>query len=357
MRFESPIWFFAFAAVALGVVALTVLRQSGMLARPALLFANIAPLRRQAPTWRTRLRRLPGVLRIAALSLLILALARPQLGRSDSVITSEGIDIVLAVDTSRSMLAEDFGDGRTRLDHVVDVMGDFVEKRTNDRIGIVSFGKNAYTRCPMTLDHGLLERFLTRVLIEWERAVDGCNRKEATQRNPRFTPQEEDVLGTAVGDGLVMAVSRLEESDAKSKVVILLSDGASNSGVTLPGPAAELAAQLGVKVYTIGAGSNRLVPVAFYNRAGQKVKTSTRFEMDEETLRDIADKTGGRYFHASDRDGLERDYEEIDRLERVELKSKDFREWDERFAPWALAALAVLVLELLLAATVLRTLP
>lgn len=356
MRFESPLWFFALAAVALGGVAIVVLRQSGLMARPAILFANLAPLRRQSPTLRTRLRHLPALLRVVALGLLVTALARPQLGRSDSVVTSEGIDIVLAVDTSGSMAAEDFGEGRTRLDHVVEVMREFIVKRPADRIGIVAFGRNAYTRCPLTLDQELLDRFLNRVLSEWERAVDSANRKTA-KGDDRLTPREANLNGTAIGDGIVMSVSRLEESDAKSRVVVLLSDGKSNAGDTLPGPAAELAGQLGVKVYTIGAGANRRAPIAGYDRLGRPVKRAMRSEFDEATLKNIAETTGARYFHADSRERLDEIYGEIDRFERVELKSKDFREWDEKFMPWALAALGVLLLEALLAATVLRTLP
>ena len=237
-------------------------------------------------------------------------------------------------------------------------MREFAKKRPSDRIGIVSFGRNAYTRCPMTLDHALLEKFLEGVLRDWERAADSLSRKRATKgQSVETTPQEDDLQGTALGDGLVMAVSRLDESDAKSKIVILLSDGSSNSGETQPGPAGELASQLDVKVYTVGAGSNRPAPVATYNRLGQPVKRAMRFELDETTLREIAETTEGKYFHAQNRERLEEVYDEIDRLERVELKSKDFREWDEKFMPWALAALAVFLLETLLAATVLRTLP
>lgn len=356
MRFETPAWFFASAAVVLGGVAIGVLRQSGMMPRPAILFANLAPLKKQGATWRTRLRRLPGALRMAALILLIVALARPQIGRSDSVVTSEGIDIVLAVDTSGSMAAEDFGESRTRLDHVVDVIHEFIERRPADRIGLVAFGRNAYTRCPLTLDHDLLDRFLERVLREWERAVDSSNRKQAKGRDD-FSPREANLTGTAIGDGIVMSVSRLEESDAKSRVVVLLSDGTSNAGDTQPQAAADLASQLDVKVYAIGAGTNSVAPVARYDRLGRPVKVASRSSFDEKALQDIADTTGARYFHASSRERLGEIYEEIDRLERVELKSRDFREWDERFMPWALAALGVFMLELLLSATILRSLP
>lgn len=356
MRFEAPLWFVAAAAVLAGLFYLHRRGRRAGAAVPAILFANLDVLAKQAPTWRVKLVRKLWILPLLAMLLMIAALARPQSGRSDSVVLSEGIDIMLIVDTSGSMAAMDFGDQKTRIWHAKEVMKQFVKGRSSDRIGLVSFGMHAYLRCPMTLDYGLLEGFFENVHSEWERAFES-GAKKASQRNARLTPQERDQQATAVGDGLVAALARLDESPSKSRVVVLLTDGESNAGETEPLVAADLAKSMGVKVYTIGAGSNQRAPVMAYDAFGRKVVAYQVFPIDEKTLTEMANRTGGRYFPVRDRRSLEATFEEIDKLERSELKVKDYREWDELFQPLAFAALALLCLHALLAQTILRTTP
>ncbi len=357
MRFESPYWFGALAVLALGILVRLVYKQAGLRRRPAILFSNMPPMMRQAATWRMKTKKAFGLVRILALTAIIVALARPQIGRADTVVTSEGIDIILAVDTSGSMRGEDFGGNKTRLEHVAEVMQEFVAGRRDDRIGIVSFGKYAYTRCPLTLDHELVSDFLGQIVKDWLAANDSSLRKQAGLIQAPLTPREEDLGGTAIGDGLMAAVGRLEESDAKSKVVILLSDGEQTAGEATPEDAASIAKKFGVKVYSVGAGSDRACLITAYNRLGHKVKVREQYRVDEATLKGIAEATAGAYFHASDREGLERVYQAIDELERSNIETKDYHEWNERFMPWAWAALFLLLGEAILAATLFRTIP
>ncbi|MCA9322713.1 MAG: VWA domain-containing protein, partial [Planctomycetes bacterium] len=349
MRLESPYWLVAAALVALAV-ALRLALGLAHGSRPALLFSRIPEVLRSSPTWRTRLHGAFGIVRILVLLGLIFALSRPQEGRTDSVITSDGIDIMLVVDTSQSMIAEDFGKDRTRLDHVVEVMREFVERRPDDRIGLVSFGRYAYTRCPMTLDHGLLSDFLEQLHEDWAATADSLARKTA-RRGAELTPAEEDLTGTAIGDGLIGAISRLQKSDAKSRIIILLSDGESNAGETTPDAAAELAARFGIKVYTVGAGSNGNVYVTVYDNFGRRRKQATSFRLDEATLKKIAETTKGEYFPARDRNALEETFKDIDRLERSEIETRDYREWEERFPLWAWLALGLLLFEFIMRST------
>lgn len=359
MRFEAPIWFAAVAVLLLGAFLVRLARRKGSRVNPSVLFSNVDAIEKMKPTWRTRGVKLLVVADVIALILLVVALARPQKGRSDSEVTTEGIDIVLVVDTSSSMAAEDFGGDKTRLAHVVEVMKDFIDKRTSDRIGIVSFATHAYTRCPMTLDYGLLDDIGDYIHQEWQRAYDGMSKKFALEgQNARLTPSERDISGTAIGDGLVAAMARLENSKAKSKVIVLLTDGEQTAGEAEPSASAELAKSLGIKVYTIGAGSNGVVPVRTFDRFRGWVRRMTdQFRIDDRVLKEIAETTGGRYFAARDRQSLEDGYAEISRLERSEIKVKDYREWDERFEPLAYAALCLLFLHAALANTILRTIP
>jgi Ca-activated chloride channel homolog len=357
MRFDAPWWFAAALMVLAGAAWIVAQMRRGRRSEPAVLFSNVEALAATKPTWRIAGARALGALNVLVLLVLIAALARPQKGKSDSIVYSEGVDIVLVVDTSGSMAAQDFGQGRTRLWHVKEVMKNFVKGRESDRIGLVSFGAHAYTRCPMTLDYDLLEGFLENVHSEWERAHDSLQRKVATQRDPRLTPQELDLQATAIGDALVAAIARLEGSKAKSRIIILLTDGESNAGEIQPSAAADLAKEQGVRIYCVGAGSNRQAIVAEYNQLGQRIQRPQAFRIDEAALEDIAERAGGRYFPAQDRQALEEGYAEIARLERSEVHVKDYREWDERFQPLAWAALALLCLHALAASTIFRTVP
>ena len=286
---------------------------------------------------RRRWRRLLPVARGTALVLLIVALARPQWGQAEGQFTGEGIDIMLAVDISGSMLSEDFtlpgGQRANRLEVLKTVVRDFVAARAGDRIGLVLFGARPYTQCPLTLDHGWLLQNLARAQIG----------------------MIED--GTAIGSALATATARLEASDAKSRVVILLTDGQNNAGKISPVTAADAARALGIKVYTIGAGTRGLAPYPARDMFGNKVYQPVPVDIDEASLQQIAQKTGGTYFRATDTASLQRIYSEIDRMERTEFAAPQYLDYRDLY-PWVLVpALLLIAAEVGLSHTVLRTLP
>jgi Ca-activated chloride channel family protein len=302
----------------------------------AVRFPTVGILRGIAGSGRKRWRRLVPALRLLALGLTIIALARPQHGRAESRYAGLGIDIMLAVDISGSMLAEDFtveGERANRLEAVKSVVKEFVEGRPGDRIGLVLFGARPYTQCPLTLDHGWL-------LTNLERAQIGMI---------------ED--GTAVGSALATAAGRLKLSEAKSKVVILLTDGQNNAGKVSPLTAADATAALGIKVYTVGAGTRGLAPYPARDLFGNTVYQPVQVDIDEATLTEIAKKTGGAYFRATDTASLKQIYEDIDKLERTEFTAPRYLDYDELY-PWLmLPAMLLLALEVGLSHTLLRKLP
>ncbi len=294
------------------------------------------------------LRRLPGgrasrwrwillALRCAALVAIVFALARPQRGRAESEYRGEGIDIMLAVDISSSMLAEDFtlpsGQRANRLDALKAVVKDFVAGRPNDRVGLVLFAARPYTQCPLTLDHGWLLQNLDRAQIG----------------------MIED--GTAIGSALATAAARLEPSHARSKIIILLTDGQNNAGKVSPLTAADAIKTLGFKVYTIGAGSKGVAPYPARDLFGNKVYRPVPVDIDEDTLREIAKRTGGTYFRATDTATLQQIYADIDRMERTEFSAPRYLDYEELYPGLILAALLLLTAEFVLAQTRLRTLP
>ncbi len=285
-----------------------------------------------ARRWRWILHALRGV----AILLLIAALTRPQLGKAESTFSGEGIDIILAVDVSGSMLSEDFTLGSqraSRLDVVKASVKEFVEHRDGDRIGLVLFGARPYTQCPLTLDHGWLLQNLARAEIG----------------------MIED--GTAIGSALASAAGRLEHSTAKSKVIILLTDGQNNAGKISPSTAADAVKALGIKVYTIGAGTRGLAPYPARDLFGNKVYQPMKVDIDEDTLRKIADVTGGKYFRATDTASLQQIYTDIDHLERSSFNAPRFLDYYELY-PWlAIPALLLLAAEVGLSHTRLRKLP
>lgn len=285
---------------------------------------------------RAHWRWLPVALRLLVAALIVIALARPQMGKAESRAYSEGIDIMLAVDVSGSMLAEDFTLGSqrsSRLEAVKATVRDFVNGRSQDRIGLVVFAARPYTQAPLTLDHGWL-------LQNLERAKVGML---------------ED--GTAVGSALATAVNRLEPSTAKSKIVVLLTDGQSNAGKVAPTQAAEAAKTLGYKVYTIGAGTRGVAPYPATDLFGNKVYRPMQVDIDEDTLKKIASETGGRYFRATDTQSLKDIYAEIDKLEKSPAEEPRYTDYEE-LALWLLApALLLLAGELFLRHTALRVLP
>jgi Ca-activated chloride channel family protein len=304
----------------------------------AVRFSNIRALERLRPSKTLVLRRLFQGLRLATVALLMLAMARPQTGRTQTQVRTEGIDIVLAIDTSGSMQALDLdadrriADRRHRLDVVKAVVEQFVEKRDNDQIGLVVFGAEAFTQCPLTLDHGIVATFLER--LEIGMAGDA----------------------TAIGSGIGTAVKRLKESAARSKVVILLTDGRNNAGTLSPAKAAEVAATFGVKIYTIGAGGHGDAPFIVDSIFGRQVVYQP-VEIDEDTLKEVAGRTGGRYFRAEDEKALEAIYREIDELEKTEITMSSYMEYNERFRWFVIPAVALLLMEIVMLGTRFRKLP
>lgn len=281
---------------------------------------------------RGRLRALLPILRVLAVAVLILALARPQKILEEEEVKAEGIDIALVMDLSSSMLAQDFQPNRLEVSKRV--ASDFVDKREYDRIGLVVFSGEAFTQCPLTVDHGVVKTFLSQL--------------------------ECGVLddGTAIGLGLATAVNRLKESETTSKVVILLTDGVNNTGYQSPKLAAQIAQKFGIKVYTIGVGTmgETLAPVS--RRSDGKFHFDiAKVEIDEDLLREIASMTGGQYFRATDEASLENIYDSIDQLEKTEIEVSSFRRYNEQFHRFALLGLILLLLELVLRYSVLRTIP
>jgi Ca-activated chloride channel family protein len=275
--------------------------------------------------------RVPSLLRVLALTTLVVALARPQTGITSETVLTQGIDIVIALDISSSMLAEDLTPNR--LEAAKRVASEFVAGRRNDRIGLVAFSGEAFTQAPLTLDYDVV----TTLIGELQSGMI--------------------VDGTAVGMGLATAVKRLQASDALSKVVILLTDGRSNSGEIGPITAGQMAQALGVRVYTIGAGAIGTAPIPVDDPLRGRVYVTTRVDVDEETLQEVAELTGGRYFRATDTRSLEAIWEEIDALETTEIEVENFTQYEERF-PLVLALGFLLVAsEVGLAQTLLRRLP
>lgn len=273
--------------------------------------------------------------RVLTLALLILALARPQTGRTYSEVTSEGVDIVLTVDTSGSMRALDMKLGNrhvTRLEVVKDVLAQFIEKREHDRIGMVVFGTEAFTQAPLTQDHGLLTGFMDRVYI----GVAG-----------------ED---TAIGAAIAVGAQRLKDLEAKSKVVILLTDGENTVKEPDPIQAAKAAAELGIKIYTIGIGTQGRAPFEVEGLFGRQIRY-LEVSLDEELLKKVADITGARYFRATDTDALKRVYETIDQLETTEVQIKEYHEYTEHYHGLLLAALLMFMIEFIMIHTRLQKLP
>jgi len=279
---------------------------------------------------KTYLRHVPFGLRCLTIIFLIIALARPQSTNSHRDVTTEGIDIMVSLDISGSMQAMDFEPNR--LEAAKDVATEFIAGRPNDKMGLVVFAAESFTQCPLTIDHAVLTNLIQDVRIGMLQD------------------------GTAIGLGLSTAVSRIKESDAKSKVIILLTDGVNNRGEIHPLTAAEIAKSFDVRVYTIGVGSHGTAPYPVNTVFGQQVQ-DMEVKIDENMLQEIADITGGEYFRATDKSKLRQIYEEIDKMEKTKIEVKEYSKRSEEFLPFALLALAFLLTEVLLRNTVLRNLP
>jgi Ca-activated chloride channel homolog len=310
--------------------------KKGRAARPATLTYSAAGLARGLPrSWRVTFRPVLTAMRLLAIALIVVALARPQIVQGQETIKGEGVDIALALDISGSMAALDF-QPQNRLQAAKQVIGDFIGERPYDKIGLVVFASEAFSQAPLTLDRNALGRSLQQVELATDLGLDD---------------------GTAIGLGLANAANMLVNSDAKSKVVILLTDGVHNAGEIDPLTAAEAAKALGVKVYTIGAAKPGQVPVPVQSMFGGTQIAYRESEIDEDTLRQVADITGGRYFRAEDTRDLQTIYDAIDQLEKSQVEVQVFNRYQE-LAGWLMVpALLFLLIELVLSQTLLRRLP
>ena len=280
-------------------------------------------------SWKTKGRHLIFLFRTLALAILIVAFARPQSTLSWEDMTTEGIDIVISMDISGSMLAQDLKPDR--LEASKNVAMNFISGRPNDRIGLVIFSGESFTQCPLTTDHQVLQNLFANVK----------------------SGMVED--GTAIGMGLATAVNRLKESEAISKVIILLTDGVNNQGSVAPLTAAKIAQKFGIRVYTIGVGTKGYAPYPFKTPFGTTVYQDVEVQIDEETLQNIASVTNGQYFRATSNKALESIYREIDQLERSKIEVKEYHKKKEEFFPLALLALTLLIIEFALRHTIFRS--
>jgi Ca-activated chloride channel homolog len=293
--------------------------------------SNLAMFRGNS-SWRGRLRFLLPTLRGLAFLVLTVAMARPQKLLNEEDVQADGIDITITLDLSSSMLAQDFEPDR--LEVAKKVASDFVEKRAYDRIGLVVFSGEAFTQCPLTTDHKVVKEFLANLQCGFLQD------------------------GTAIGMGLATAVNRMKDSQTKSKVIILMTDGVNNAGYFKPEDAMQLAKTLGIKVYTIGVGSTGEAMSPVGRRSdGKYVFGLVPVEIDEPLLQNIAQSTGGKYYRATNAQELEQIYSEIDRLEKSRIDVTTFKRRSEAFANWAMWGLILLILELGLRYTVFRTIP
>ncbi|MBQ6882216.1 MAG: VWA domain-containing protein [Alistipes sp.] len=328
MQFESPyyLWLLVLLVPIIGYYIWRTLWGGA-----SIQFSSTDALRRAPRTLRYYLRHVPFALRTTAFALLIVAFARPQDVERLSHSNTEGIDIMLSIDVSGSMLARDFKPDR--ITAAKEVAGSFIADRYGDRLGLVVFAGEAFTQSPLTTDQGTLQTLVSRIrsgLIE---------------------------DGTAIGNGLATAINRLRESEAKSKVIILLTDGVNNRGSITPMTAAEIAQAQNIRVYTIGVGSEGMAPYPAIDMYGEMTFIQQKVEIDEKTLQMIAEMTGGRYFRATDKEKLQAIYDEINQMEKSKVEVTERYLYHELFAGWLLAALALLIIEFLLSSLLLKRIP
>ena len=283
-------------------------------------------------SYKVWLRHLNFALLLGVIALVIVVLARPQSTDSWSKSDTEGIDIVLTVDVSGSMLAADFKPNR--VEAAKDVAAQFINGRPNDNIGLVIFAKESFTMCPMTTDHAVLLNMLNNVNTE---LIDGN--------------------GTAIGNGLATAINRIKDGQAKSKTIILLTDGTNNAGDVAPSTSAEIAKTYGIRVYTIGVGTEGMAPYPAMTPYGTIVYQDMKVDIDEKTLKEMAAITGGKYFRATDKAKLKNIFKEIDQMEKTKISTREFSKKEECYLPFALGALLLLLIHILLRNTLLRSIP
>ena len=331
MRFQNPEWLIVLALIPVLIYRYVhwERQKSGRIR-----FSDLGIFGRIGPSLSLRLRHSLLVFRCLALILLTLAMARPQSGREGREILSQGIDIMVVIDVSSSMKARDLDNQRkTRLEVCKEVVAEFVKSRTNDRVGLVAFAGESITLCPLTLDYDVLLNFLDGMQVATE-----------------------DWDGTAIGLGLAAAANRLRDSEAESKVIILLTDGVNNRGEIDPVTAARIAQTLDIRIYTIGAGSEGTIMQEVDGVFGRRY-VPVKVEIDEETLKQMADETGGRYFRATDATKLAEIYTAIGEMEKTEIKTREYVDYSELFPRFLWPGLILLGVEALLANTRFRRLP
>ena len=328
MFFEYPRLLWLLVIPALLVLHYIYLEKAGR--RPHMRVSTAVPWKKHGRSFMTFFRHVPFALRAFALVMVVIAIARPRSSEELSKVDTEGIDIVLAMDVSTSMLARDLTPDRISASK--DIAIEFISQRPSDRMGIVVFAGESFTQCPLTTDRATLINLMKEVQ----------------------TDLIED--GTAIGNGLDTAVARLKDSDAKSRVVILLTDGVNNSGEVSPQTAAEIAKTYGVRVYTIGVGKEGMAPYPVMTPWGVQVQ-NLKVEIDEKLLKEVAESTGGRYFRATDNTKLAEIYSEINKMEKAKTTVDSFPVYKELFGSFAVWALLALLLELLLNWFVIRRLP
>lgn len=298
---------------------------------PNMAFSDLTPLE-HIHSWRSRIFFLPNLLRALAFIALVIALTRPQLTLTEEEVKADGIDIMMSMDLSSSMLAQDFAPDRLSVSK--EVAKEFVDKRIHDRVGLVAFAGESFTQCPLTTDHAIVKSFLSE--LDVGKLQDG----------------------TAIGMGLASAVNRLKDSEAKSKIIILLTDGVNNAGYIKPLTAAEIAKEFEVKVYTIGVGSEGTARSPISRRSDGRYEFGySRVEIDEDLLREISAMTGGKYYRAIDEESLENIYREIDTLEKTEIEINVFKRYKDEFRMFLVTGLILLLLEFLFSKIILRQIP
>ncbi len=327
IKFAYPEFFWLFALIPLMVVYYFFYLKKK---RAPLTFSSLSTLKGIKPTFRQRTNQLPFILKLLAFSAAIIALARPQSYSSGQNVTTEGIDIVMALDISSSMLAEDLKPNRIEAAKKVAI--DFIDSRPNDRVGLVVFGGESFTQCPLTTDHAVLKNLMSGI--------------------------ESGMLaeGTAIGEGLATAVNRIRNSNAKSKVIILLTDGVNNVGAIAPETAGEIAKTFNIRVYTIGVGTRGMAPYPFKTPFGIQYQ-NVEVQIDEAGLQRIAEETDGKYFRATNSAKLKEIYASIDKLEKTKIAVTEFRNHTEEFYPFVIIAITLLFADSILRLTLFKSIP
>ncbi len=298
--------------------------------QPSITYSSLNLFKNFPVTWKVRFRHLPALLRALGLALLIVALARPQTFSSGEDIYTEGIDIAMVLDISGSMLAEDLKPNR--IEAAKNVVDDFIKGRTSDRIGLVVFARDAFTQCPLTIDYSVLRNLLKDIKSGM---IDD---------------------GTAIGNAIANGVNRLKDSNAKSKIIILLTDGVNNSGEVDPISAAQIAKTFGIRIYTIGIGTQGQAPYPVQTPFGTRYQM-VPVEIDEKVLNEISKITDGKYFRATNNKKLRDIYNEIDKMEKTKVQITSYKNAHELFYSWLSGGILLIFLELGLSKTILRKLP